>query len=101
MKTAAIIEQKDATPAQRQIRELNAGFYCFAYPFLKENIGKIKKSPVSGEYYLTELVKLAAAQGEKIAGLKVPFREAGLGVNRPEELAAAEKLYQDFFKRGA
>lgn len=89
-----IVEQKDATPEQRKIKELNAGFYCFDYKFVKNNIGKIKKSPVSGEYYLTDIVKIAAGKNKKVAALKVPFSEVGIGVNRIEELQESQKLFK-------
>lgn len=89
-----IVEQKDATRAQRSIQELNAGFYCFDYSFLKGALKKIKKSPVSGEYYLTDVIALAVSGGNIIHSLKVPFSEVGIGVNRKEELEAAQKFFR-------
>lgn len=88
-----IVEQKDATPEQRAIQEVNPGFYCFDYGFLLKNINKIKKSPVSGEYYLTDMIRIAASQGEKVIGIPIKFEEAGLGVNTAEELKESEKIY--------
>ncbi|MEP7167554.1 MAG: sugar phosphate nucleotidyltransferase [Candidatus Woesebacteria bacterium] len=81
-----IVEQKDATPAQREIHEVNAGFYCFSYDFLKKNINKLKKSSVTGEYYLTDLISMAQDKGLKIAAHVVPFEEVGTGVNTREQL---------------
>jgi len=91
----AIVEQKDATEEEREIRELNAGFYCFDYRFLKENIDKIEKSPVTGEYYITDMIKLAVAQGKKVAGLRVPFEEVGIGVNTHAEMQESTELYKE------
>jgi len=88
-----IIEQKDATEEQRKIIEINPGFYSFDYNFIAENINKVKKSEVSGEYYLTDLLKIAISQGKKIIGLKVPFAEVGIGINKSEELQISQEIY--------
>jgi len=87
------IEQKDATEKQRKIKEVNPNFNCFDYAFLIKNINKIKKSPVSGEYYITELIKIAIRLGEKVVGLKVPFSGVGIGINRFSELEESQRLY--------
>jgi len=89
----AIVEHKDATAEQRLIQEVNPGFYCFNYDFLKSNIGKIEKSPASGEYYITDMIKIAVDQGKKVVGLPIAFSEAGLGINTAEELSESEKIY--------
>jgi bifunctional UDP-N-acetylglucosamine pyrophosphorylase / glucosamine-1-phosphate N-acetyltransferase len=91
----AIVEQKDATEEQRIIKELNAGFYCFDYAFLKENIDKVEKSPVTGEYYLPDMVKIAVSQNKKVAGLRVPFGEVGIGVNTENEMQESTELYRE------
>lgn len=88
-----IVEQKDATFEQRLIKEVNPGFYCFDFSFLRDNIDKIKKSLVSGEYYITDMVKIAVSEGKKIVGLLVDFHEVGLGINTAEELTESEKIY--------
>lgn len=88
-----IVEQKDATQEQLKIKEVNPGFYCFNYQFLLKNISQVKKSSVSGEYYLTDMVKIAVWQGKKVIGLPIKFEDAGLGVNTAEELAESEKIY--------
>lgn len=87
------IEQKDATEEQKKIKELNAGFYCFDFNFLKKNINKIKKSPVSSEYYINSLIKIAADKGKKVVGLKIPFSGVGIGINRYSELEESQRLY--------
>ncbi len=89
----AIIEEKDATLEQKQIKEINAGLYCFNYSFLKDNINKIGKSSVTGEYYLTDLVALANNQDKKVAGFEVEFKNVGIGINKPEELEESQKIY--------
>ena len=87
------IEQKDATEEQKKINEVNPNFNCFDYSFLIKNINKIKKSPISGEYYLPDLIKIAIKQNQKVVGLKVPFNEVGIGINKLPELQESQNLY--------
>lgn len=90
-KVIKIVEEKDATEKQKQIKEINAACYLFATSFLKENIKKILKSKVTGEYYIVTLVDIAAKNSKKIDALvinKLKWR----GVNTPEELIEAQKL---------
>lgn len=89
-----IVEEKDATDEEKKIKELNAGFYCFDFKFLSENINKLKKSPVTKEYYLTYMIKIAAHQGKKVVGLKVPYEEVGMGVNKHEELDKSQQIFR-------
>ena len=89
-----IVEQKDASAKQLKIKELNSAFYCFDYSFLKDNINKIKKSEVTGEYYLPDLIKIAIANKQKIHAMLVHFREIGVGINRQDELEYSQKLYK-------
>lgn len=91
-KVLGIVEEKDATESERQIKEINSACYVFSAPFLKKYIKQVKKSPVSGEYYLTRLVDLAIKNNEKaeaIKGGKIPWR----GINTIEELREAERLF--------
>lgn len=90
----AIVEQKDATIEQRKIKEFNPGFYCFNSDFLRDNIDKIKKSPVTGEYYITDLIKIAIDCRKKVVGYKIPFEEVGIGINAKEELVQSENIYK-------
>ena len=86
-------EHKDASEQEKQITELNAGFYCFDYKFLRDNLNKVVPSPISNEYYINALVKIAADQNLIISALKVPFTEVGIGINKQEELKMSEELY--------
>ncbi len=88
------MEYKDASEETRKkIKELNAGFYCFDFEFLKKNIAKVPKSSITGEYYINSLIKLAAENGLRIEALKVPFSSVGIGVNRWDELEESQRLY--------
>jgi bifunctional UDP-N-acetylglucosamine pyrophosphorylase/glucosamine-1-phosphate N-acetyltransferase len=90
----AIIEQKDANKEQLKVSELNAGFYCVDYNFLREAILDLEPSSITGEYYLTDIVELANKAGKKVAAYKVPFKYVGIGVNTSEQLQQASKLKQ-------
>jgi bifunctional UDP-N-acetylglucosamine pyrophosphorylase/glucosamine-1-phosphate N-acetyltransferase len=89
-----IVEQKDATDKQKEIQELNAGLYCFDTFFLKNAIRKLKKSPVTKEYYLTDLVKIAVNEKRKVIALPIPFEEVGIGINKAEELERSQNFYK-------
>lgn len=88
-----IIEHKDATEQQRKITELNAGFYCFSYDFLREYITQIQQSPVTGEYYLTDLIKIACVHELLVLAVPFPFEEVGIGINSQHELDESQHLY--------
>ncbi|OGD63291.1 hypothetical protein A2160_02230 [Candidatus Beckwithbacteria bacterium RBG_13_42_9] len=86
-----IVEEKNATDKEREIKEINAGAYCFKREFLKKYLPKIKKNPVSGEYYLPDLVDLALKDGLRIK--TVQLGEAYWhGVNTPDQLAEVNQI---------
>lgn len=85
----AIVEAAHATPEQLAIEELNVGAYCFRADWLWPNLAKLEKSP-KGEYYLTDLVALAADQGEAIGTSAVSDWDETIGVNTRVHLAEAE-----------
>lgn len=88
-----IIEQKDASDEQLEIKEINAGFYCFDFQFLKDNVNQLPRSSISGEYYINSLIKMAVQQGKRVSALKVLFDEVGVGINRQDEIKESEKIY--------
>ncbi|MBC7225436.1 MAG: bifunctional N-acetylglucosamine-1-phosphate uridyltransferase/glucosamine-1-phosphate acetyltransferase, partial [Anaerolineae bacterium] len=88
----AIVEERDCTPAQRAIRELNCGVYAFQAAWLWENLPRLERNPRKGEYYLTDLVAMAAAQGEPIAAVQTEDVEEVLGINTRVHLAQAEAV---------
>ena len=91
---SGIVEQKDANQEERKIKELNAGLYCFRYNFIVEGLKRIKKSPVSGEYYLTDLIKIAKDMGYKVVPVNVSFDYIGIGINTHEELKTSLNLFR-------
>lgn len=88
-----IVEEKDATDAQKMITEINPACYIFSFDFLKKNIARIPKSPVTNEYYLTSLIEMAVEQKVKIETVTVSNLK-WRGVNTPEELKEAEQIIQ-------
>lgn len=88
----AIIEHKDCTDEQLMIEECNAGFYIFDSNWLWENLANIKTDNAQGEYYLTDVVKMAKEQGKKIGAVKVSDEAEVLGINTPEQLKQVEEI---------
>lgn len=85
-----IVEEKDATESEKQIKEVNDGLYVFDRKWFDENINKIKKSP-QGEYYLVDLVKIAIDQNDRMATYTLPNDDEWQGVNTIEQLTEANK----------
>jgi bifunctional UDP-N-acetylglucosamine pyrophosphorylase/glucosamine-1-phosphate N-acetyltransferase len=85
-----IVEQKDATPDELEIEEINAGVYAFDAAWLRRRIGDVKRSPASGEFYLPELVILAREDRRPVVSLEVEDDGTLAGINDRAQLAAAE-----------
>ncbi|HRJ41666.1 MAG: bifunctional UDP-N-acetylglucosamine diphosphorylase/glucosamine-1-phosphate N-acetyltransferase GlmU [Caldilineaceae bacterium] len=83
----SIVEELDCSPAQKLIRELNPGIYCFNGAWLWENLPKLKQSP-KGEYYLTDMIEIATSQGQRVVGMQAPLEDV-FGINDRIHLAVA------------
>lgn len=90
-----IREYKDASSEEREIREVNLGYYCFNAKWLWSNIDKLQPNNSQGEYYLTDLVGIAVNQEKIINSLIVSNPLEGLGINSPEDLVLAESVLND------
>lgn len=88
----AIVEEKNATPEQKLITEVNTGLYCFDRVFAQNFLPQVKINPVSGEYYLTDLIELACAQKLKITTIQADNADCWFGVNTREQLVEADSL---------
>ncbi|MDO8659900.1 MAG: NTP transferase domain-containing protein [Candidatus Parcubacteria bacterium] len=88
----SIVEFKDATDAEKKIRELNPAFYVFDAKWLWENIDKLKNENSKKEFYLTEIVKMAFEQNKRIETVPVAGIIEALQPNSKEELDILEKL---------
>jgi bifunctional UDP-N-acetylglucosamine pyrophosphorylase/glucosamine-1-phosphate N-acetyltransferase len=87
----AIVEEADATPAQLAIRELNTATYCFDAQWLWSRLHQIPLS-AKGEYYLTDLVGMAVAEGRRVEALTTADPSEALGINTRVHLAEAEAV---------
>ncbi|MFT5478032.1 MAG: bifunctional UDP-N-acetylglucosamine pyrophosphorylase/glucosamine-1-phosphate N-acetyltransferase [Planctomycetota bacterium] len=90
----AIVEQKDATPEQRLIDEVNLGVYSFDGATLLENLPRLTNDNAQGEYYLTDLLGLAVAAGKPVRVVTVEDTSEGQGVNTLSQLADARSSMQ-------
>ncbi len=88
----AIREEKDATPAERAVGEINTGTYCFDGPFLAGALGRLRRNNSQGEYYLTDVVALAVDAGLAVNGLLTKDADEALGINSRAELARAGEI---------
>ncbi len=86
-----IVEEKNATEAEKKIQEINTGFYCFDRLFLENYIDKITENPVSGEYYLTDMVEIALKAGKKVEAMFVRDDSIWHGVNNRSDFVKAQK----------
>ena len=89
---AGIVEHKDATEEQKKIPELNGGIYMFDSVKLFESLARITPSPVTGEYYLTDVPKLMIASGNRVETYILPDERELAGVNTEEDLAEVERI---------
>ena len=95
-KIQAIIEHKDASEAQRQIQEINTGIYCVSNAKLHEWLPKLSNNNAQGEYYLTDIVAMAIADGLEVASVEPQLAFEVEGVNDRVQLAALEREFQNF-----
>jgi bifunctional UDP-N-acetylglucosamine pyrophosphorylase/glucosamine-1-phosphate N-acetyltransferase len=93
-RVARIVEQKDASPPELAIREVNAGFFALRASRLSAWLGKIDNRNAQKEYYLTDLVGLAAAEEVPVIAVKAADPWEVAGVNSKQELAVLERLVQ-------
>ena len=93
-RVARIVEQKDASPQELAIREVNAGFFALRASLLSAWLAKVTNRNAQKEYYLTDLVGLAAADDVPVVAVKAEDPWEVAGVNAKQELAALERLVQ-------
>lgn len=86
-----IVEEKDATPEEREIKEVNGGVYCFDVEFLDKSILKLDSNNVQGEYYLPDLIKIAVDSSLKVGTFQVEDSFEIMGINDRRALAQADR----------
>jgi bifunctional UDP-N-acetylglucosamine pyrophosphorylase/glucosamine-1-phosphate N-acetyltransferase len=87
-----IVEQKDATPEEQLIREINSGIYCMDSTFLFAHIDSLSSNNAQNEYYLTDLVAMATAQGATCLAMSIADADEIMGVNDRIQLADAARI---------
>ena len=90
----AIVEEKDATPAQRQIQEIYSGIMAVPTRLLRAWLARLDNHNAQQEYYLTDVVKLAVADGCQVLAHCISDAWQVEGVNNPVQLAQLERAYQ-------
>ena len=89
-----IVEHKDATPAQRETREVYTGMMAAPTAALKRWIAALSNDNAQGEYYLTDIVAMAVAEGVPVVASQAALETEVLGVNSPLQLADLERRLQ-------
>ncbi|MEO8937507.1 MAG: bifunctional UDP-N-acetylglucosamine diphosphorylase/glucosamine-1-phosphate N-acetyltransferase GlmU [Burkholderiaceae bacterium] len=90
----AIVEEKDATPAQRAIAEVNTGILVATTTALRRWLGRLTNDNAQHEYYLTDVVALANADGVRVVGAQPSAVWETVGVNNKSQLAELERQFQ-------
>jgi bifunctional UDP-N-acetylglucosamine pyrophosphorylase / glucosamine-1-phosphate N-acetyltransferase len=90
-----IVEQADATPEQRAIREVNSGVYAFEASLLADCVKRLPTDNAKGEEYLTDVAAILRAEGHRVATMLVPDPGEVFGVNDRVQLAQARQIIND------
>ncbi len=95
-KIQAIVEHKDANEEQRKIQEINTGIYCVSNAKLHQWLPQLKNDNAQSEYYLTDIVAMALADGLEIASIQPSHAFEVEGINDRVQLAALERQFQAY-----
>lgn len=93
-KVLAIVEEKDANATQKAINEINIGIYCVDNVLLHEFLPKLTNNNAQGEYYITDLVKMAIDKGITVHAISPEYAFEADGVNDRLQLAQLERTWQ-------
>ncbi|MBU3583644.1 bifunctional UDP-N-acetylglucosamine diphosphorylase/glucosamine-1-phosphate N-acetyltransferase GlmU [Polynucleobacter sp. 15G-AUS-farblos] len=89
-----IVEEKDATPSQKAIKEINTGIMVLPTNSLKKWLKSLRSSNAQGEYYLTDVIAMAVKDGVPIRTTQADHEFETVGVNSRDQLAALERVHQ-------
>ena len=87
-----IVDEKDATPEQKAVKEVNAGIYCLNWGKIKSAFGQLKSNNAQGEYYLTDIVSWGKAQNLNVNAYILQNSDEIYGINSRLNLAEAAKM---------
>lgn len=93
-RVTAIVEQKDASDEQKKIREINTGILAVSASHLKSWLPRLSNSNAQGEYYLTDIIAMAASEGLAIEVAQPATEQEVQGINNRSQLAGLERWYQ-------
>ncbi len=86
-----IVEQKDASPEEKQVREINTGIYCFSAAGLFDALCRLAPNNAQGEYYLTDIIEMYISEGRRVGAVMLANPREIMGINDRVQLAEAEK----------
>lgn len=89
-KVADIVEDRDCTPEQKKITELNLGIYVFDAKLLFDGLGKLKNNNAQQEYYLTDMPKIFIREGRTVESYTIYDITESIGVNTQQDLEFCE-----------
>ncbi len=84
----AVVEEKDATDEQRAVTEINSGIFAYDAAFLREALGRVGNANAAGEFYLTDVVAVAAGDGRRVGAVVAQDVWLTQGVNTRSQLSA-------------
>jgi len=88
-----IVEQKNATDAQREINEINPSYYCFDVSHLFRVLETVERNELTGEYYITDVPKLLKDEGHTVTVVDAVPADDVHSVNNPEQLALVDAIF--------
>jgi UDP-N-acetylglucosamine diphosphorylase/glucosamine-1-phosphate N-acetyltransferase len=91
---SGIVEEADATDAQKQIKTINSGIYCVKREFLEYFLNKISSNNAQSEFYLTDIIKIGYNYNKNIGAVLGQDNEELLGINSIQDLMAIERIIQ-------
>ena len=91
---SGIVEETDATDAQKQIKIINSGIYCAKKEFLEHSLNKISSNNAQSEFYLTDIIKIGYNYNKNIGAVIGQDNEELLGINSIHDLMAIERIIQ-------
>jgi len=90
-----IVEHKDATPEEREVREINSSIYCFRYPLVQEALAEVRAENQQKEFYLTDTIAILRGWGRRVGAWASPDPIEVSGINTPEHLEEMARYYHE------
>jgi len=92
-RVVGVVEAREATPEQLQIKEINVGVYCFMAPLLFDVLAELTNDNAQRQYYLTDTIGILVRRGERVEAVTMQCADSGMGVDTAEDLARARHLW--------